>query len=287
MIKLFISALLLLLSSLGYTQNSITGTMKNSSDNTIHAYVSIGVVDKVMGTVSKEDGSFSMKINQSLKGTDIINSSLIGYQDYSISLNEFEASNKVFYLTPKSDVLPEISIIKKTINQYTIGSTEYGKMLFKFYHEYDSSKDDLLGREQAIIFDIENDIIIDKISFHIGCNEYQNIKLRLKLYDIVNGEPTTTFNQEDIIFEVSEGNKGLFTIDLQNYSIAVKDKKQIGVGLEWIEGLVEGEKPKCFGITYNTSKKKNHLFRPKSEATWQYLRQNMALQLDVTEIEIE
>lgn len=287
MIRIFISTLLLLLTSLGYTQNTITGTVKNSADNTILAYVSIGVVDKAMGTVSKENGSFSMKINQSLKGKDIINFSLIGYQDYSISINEFEDSNKVIYLTPKSDVLPVISIIKNTINQYTIGSLETGKMLLKFYHEFDTSQNDLLGREQAIIFDIENDVIIDKISFHIGCNEYQNLKLRLKLYDIVNGEPTTTFNQEDIIFEVTEGKKGLFTIDVQDYTIVVKDKKQIGIGLEWIEGLVEGEKPKCFGITYTKSKNKNHLFRPKSEATWQYLRQNMVLQLDVTEIETE
>lgn len=126
-----------------------------------------------------------------------------------------------------------------------------------------------------------------KSVFHIGCNEYQNIKLRLKFYEVIDGALANTFNQEDIIFEVKEGKKGLFTIDLQDYTVVVKDKKQIGVGLEWIEGLVEGEKPKCFGITFTKNNKKKHLFRSKSEAPWKYLRQNMSLQIDATEIENE
>lgn len=286
MTGILISILLFLMAGLGYAQNSITGTLKNKENDTTLPYVSIGIVGKTMGTVSREDGAFSMKTNQFLKEKDIINFSLIGYQDYSIPVHEFK-NNETIYLTPKPDVLPEISIIKKNINQYTIGSVEYGKMLFKFYHEYDSSKDDLLGREQAMLFDIENNFIIDKVSFHIGCNEYQNIKLRLKFYEVIDGALANTFNQEDIIFEITEGKKGLFTIDLQDYTVVVKDKKQIGVGLEWIEGLVEGEKPKCFGITFTKSNKKKHLFRSKSEAPWKYLRQNMSLQIDATEIENE
>ncbi|TDS60189.1 carboxypeptidase-like regulatory domain-containing protein [Myroides indicus] len=241
MVKIALSIILFLLASIGFTQeNQISGTIKNVETHANLAYVSIGVIDKAMGTISKEDGTFLMKTNKYLTEKNKVRFSMIGYQDYVASVKELE-NNPTIYLIPESSVLPEIAIIKKHINRYKIGNTKVGKMLMKYYSIHDASKDDQLGVEQGMIFDVENDFVVDKFSFHIGCNEYQNVKLRLKFYDVDKGEPIKLFNREDIIFDITDRKKGIFTVDLQDYDIIIKDKKQIAVSLEWVDGLVEGK----------------------------------------------
>lgn len=287
MVKIAWSTILFLLVSLGMAQESqIVGRVKNAENQTNLAYVSIGVMGKAMGTVSKEDGSFTMKTNEYLTAKDEIRFSMVGYQDYVVSVGILK-KNPTIYMLPDSEVLPEISIVKNHIKKYRIGNDEVGKMLMKFYSIYDTSVDDLLGVEQGMIFDVENDFLINKISFTIGCNEYKMIKLRLKLYEVENGKLTQLLNKEDIIITIEEEQKGLFVMDLDNYNLVIKDKKELGVTLEWISGLIEGESPKCFGITYKTGKNRTGIFKRAGDMPERKLKQDMTLFLDVTEVQTE
>lgn len=264
----------------------ITGTIKDAEDHSILAYVSLEVVGKTLGTVSREDGTYKIKSNTYLKDSDKIKISMIGYEDYIVSVNTL-IHNPTIYLVPKSDVLHEILIVKKQIKKFRIGNDEVGKMLMKFYSIHDTSVDDLLGVEQGMIFDVENDFLINKISFAIGCNEYKMVKLRLKFYEVDQGELGQLLNREDIIITIEEEQKGLFELDLDRYNLVIKDKKELGVTLEWIGGLIEGESPKCFGITYKTGKNRDGIFKRAGDKPGKKLKQDMTLFLDVTEVETE
>lgn len=265
----------------------ISGSVKSNIDSTSLGYVSIGVVNKSLGTISREDGSFLLKVNQNVIGNDLINFSLIGYKDNQVSMDQLMLDKGVVYLVPYLEGLPEILITKKHVNSYRIGNVDVGKMLFKFYSLNDTSNDDQLGREQGMIFNVENDFVIDKVNFHIGCNEYNDLKLRLKIYDVKDGKFGEIINKEDILFDIKDNEKGMFSLDLERYNLIVKNRKQIGVGLEWLGGLVEDEAPKCFGLTYVKGKNRDAFFKMKSEAPTRYMKHDLTLFLDVTEIEVK
>src|ERR1035437_11042959 len=87
----------LIIYHLGFSQNSISGAIKDNSTQQSIPFASIGVVGTLQGTLSDEKGNFKLSI-QHITDTDTIRISSIGYSNLSITGNEIKKKHdKIFY----------------------------------------------------------------------------------------------------------------------------------------------------------------------------------------------
>jgi hypothetical protein len=58
----------------------IKGVIKDVESKSFLQYVTIGISNKSIGTVSSFDGKFSLKLNESINENDLVTFSYVGYQ---------------------------------------------------------------------------------------------------------------------------------------------------------------------------------------------------------------
>ncbi|MCK5170055.1 MAG: carboxypeptidase-like regulatory domain-containing protein [Bacteroidales bacterium] len=90
---------------------SISGIVINNEQQGLQ-YVSIGIINKTIGTVSNENGEFSLKIKESqLSPNDSIRFSMIGYYSKSFLTSEIlDVKSLTIILTEKIETIPEAII---------------------------------------------------------------------------------------------------------------------------------------------------------------------------------
>jgi len=79
---------ILLSIQLGYSQITVKGKVVSQTDQKPIAYVNVGIVNTGFGTISNEDGSFSLQVPQ-LNLKDTLRFSGIGYGKRSIPIQSF------------------------------------------------------------------------------------------------------------------------------------------------------------------------------------------------------
>ncbi len=98
-------------------QVTIKGTVRSAQNVEAIAYANIGIINTEVGTISNEDGSFTIQIPSKYKQQYLIFSSL-GYQRKVISLDSMENSQFLEILLDESVIeLQEVSIISQKIRK--------------------------------------------------------------------------------------------------------------------------------------------------------------------------
>ena len=93
-----------------FPQTQITGKVVDTNDNSPLAYVNIGIKEKNRGTLSKEDGSFSMDIPSEYQ-SDSLTFSIVGYYESNLSIRDLIANkNVVIPLKQKPTQLEEVVV---------------------------------------------------------------------------------------------------------------------------------------------------------------------------------
>ena len=199
-----------------FSQNNISGTIKNKSNNESIPYVNIGVVGVSIGTVSDENGCFTLDIPDQYLDTELRISS-IGYKmlAYSTARLFIETYNNggVIKLEEEAQQLPEVVVnIKK--------QKKKKKQKDKYAIGFEDAK---LGRELGVLKNAKEKSYIDFIEFFIAVNENKKSKLRLNLYSVdENGNPKEKINKSNIYVEIGEEEVGLVFIDLSSHKIEVE-----------------------------------------------------------------
>ncbi|GHV27935.1 hypothetical protein FACS1894176_10240 [Bacteroidia bacterium] len=154
----------------GYAQIRVQG-VTNDASNHIVKYVSIGIKDKGVGTVSNEQGVFFLVIPDSLKN-EYLTFNHVGYNTIQL-LPEVVNKNSVIKLEEKITELSEIAVIpKKTTPKWL-------KKGFKI-PGYAYAKD--LGEEWGIHLKIKKQSIVKQVKFEIKTCAYDSVKIRINMY---------------------------------------------------------------------------------------------------------
>lgn len=121
---------------------TISGVIRDKQNKKCLEYVNVSVPGTNIGTVTNEDGAFSLKL-KSLENTPAIEISHIGYRNHRIPLDKEGLADMKIWLTPHANLLNEIVIlahnprmlveeaIKKIPSNYSINPN----MLTGFYRE--------------------------------------------------------------------------------------------------------------------------------------------------------
>lgn len=265
-----IAILFFFLSTISYSQDVIIhGEVKNIENNNPVSYVNIGIFEKMVGTVSDENGVFYLKLNDDVKPSDTISFSIIGFETKHIPLSRLNNNNNVILIETKIEQLDEVVVFTTKSKAEVIGRNKEGNISSKFFSPYDKTIDDKLSREQGMLIKIKHTFKVQDFNFHVSINEFKVVKFRLNFYTVENGLPKELLNERDILIKVKEGYLGWVNFDLKPYNIIFDESlEEIAVTLQWISSTKKAENSERFGITAINSLKKDGLFRPKGMGKW-------------------
>ena len=101
----FTSVFFLLTFGITAQENSISGEIKDSKNNSNLDYVNIGISNKNTGTISDVKGNFNLKLNDKVTPNDTIVFSHIGYETKRIVVSQLKSDHNKVILNPSENTL--------------------------------------------------------------------------------------------------------------------------------------------------------------------------------------
>lgn len=207
---------------------SYEGIVKDAKTNEALSFVNVGIVGKSIGTVTDDNGHFSLMING--YNNDTLKISMVGYVPYKISVGDFiknQPGDKVYFLNPSNQQLAEVKIKAGKLKEAILGNTTQSKSTDA---GFSSNK---LGYEIGEIIKIrKSPTLLKKFNAYIVIGPTDSVKLRLNFYTVKDGLPDKIIQSRNIFVTVRKGDEKI-EVDLKPYNIYVEDK--FFVSLEWIQ----------------------------------------------------
>lgn len=201
-------------------------------------YVNIGIILNGSGTVSDENGKFSIKYKDR---EDNITFSAIGYE----SLEKSVAQLKEDPLTELSPVVYDLEEVSVSTRGYD-DARDLGHVLRKRGQSIGFGST-MLGTEIGGFIEINRETVIYSAHFAINHINRQSLLLRVNLYEFQDGEPQRNLIPENVIIR-SPDEPGVIDVDLSEYDIMTE--KDVLLSLEWIKGVEVDSEQGTQGITF-------------------------------------
>ncbi|MEO1049943.1 MAG: carboxypeptidase-like regulatory domain-containing protein [Bacteroidota bacterium] len=201
-------------------QTVIRGSVNDIKTNQELSFVNIGVKGKSLGSVSREDGSFSIKITPHLKN-DTLTFSYVGYEPQSWPINKLIRKESIqILLSPKSLELEELVISGGKGKQHRLGRKSQVPFIWG-WAESDSSAFDVL--EVAKPFRLKNrSMHIESVNIFLKEVSTTHATFRVKFYKYSENKPDRLLFEKNIIKSTAIEN-GWLSIDLTDYDIYLSE----------------------------------------------------------------
>lgn len=231
----------------------------DASTNKPVPYVNIGIVKKGIGTVTDENGKFTLELPETFL-PDTLRISMIGYQTRNFLVGDlqknFPAGNMNVSLSQVATELKEVVVKPRKIKYALLGNDFHSK---KVTAGFQSNK---LGSEIGIIMRIKKaPSYVERVNFHIAQNKYDSAIWRVNIYLLEDGKPGENILKQPIYLKSFKSNEDL-SVDLVPWSIEVNS--DFVVALELIEDLGEQGLMFCAGIFGNSM-----FVRVASQGEWE------------------
>jgi tetratricopeptide (TPR) repeat protein len=237
--QFFMKKLLLLLFSICFNltlfaqyQVTIEAFVLDKKTNQPIPYVNIGFIEKSIGTVSNEDGKFTLIYHEDIiGGKEFLQLSTLGYKTLKVrasQLVKFLTNTNKFYLESSPELLDEVLISNEKRSQIWAGNASISSTIMGYWKDKEA-----LGGEITTRIKIKNKStkLLD-LKFNIIENTTDSIKVRVNVYDYKKNYPRLNILNTNI-FHIIKTKKGQESINLQPYNIVVND--DVVIGLELVE----------------------------------------------------
>ncbi len=208
------------------------GKVVSSDDGSNLSYASIGVSNKPLGTVSNEDGYFTIS-NDNIRIGDTLLVEHVGYLGRSIVItreNTLYGNLGIIYLSPKSTLLPSIEIEKNKLKGVV---EKFGNGEDRKYNGGIGLGGVAKGQEIAIYIKTKNKKqvgILKNVTIGIATCNIPHKKFRLNIYGLDKNSKLSMLNEYPTYFTVlPEHEKIGITIDLIEQNIEIKESFIIAI----------------------------------------------------------
>ncbi|HEX5024279.1 MAG TPA: alpha/beta hydrolase-fold protein [Agriterribacter sp.] len=243
-----------------YSQTQIIGRVTDTTQSPL-AYVNIGIKKKGIGTVSKEDGSFTINIPPEFQN-DSLTFSIVGYYEVSLLIEELGSREEVT-IRLKEKVIPLKEVVvagkKPTEKKYGIkrrGAIHFTDGIFK--------KDDSFEIGQVIN---PGNALVQITSLHLHINSSRpdsaNFRINFYRYDTDENVPRQRIIEKNIV-QRHPIKEGWLKFDLSGDNIWVKGN--VLAAIEFIPEHKEDAKQILYEVKLGGSSKS--FFRKSSLGQW-------------------
>ncbi len=240
--KLF--TLILILYTIGQVsaQIKITSRVLDESTQSPIAYVNIGITTLDRGTISDDEGYFSIEGEES---SNVVSFSSIGYEGQSISLSELKELGEIL-LKPKAYLIDQVEVVAERWSSENVLLGEKNKNRGHSI-SFGSAQ---LGTEIGAAIAIDRQSYLKSANFVFNHAKGDSLLMRVNIYDFSTGEVGANILSDNILIKDRQ-RKGLVSVDLTPYDLVVDH--DVLLTLEWLRDFDEiGNK----GITFDTKKSK-------------------------------
>lgn len=270
-----------LISKIILGQTQISGGIKNDQ-NEVLAYTSLGIKSTKIGSISDKSGNYNLVLDNEIKMSDSVVINHPGYQSKMISIDELRQNSNII-LSQKSTDIEAVVIKYQKLKDKIIG--EKKRPFLTFTKFFDQNHPTI---EQGNIFKIYSTTKIQAYNFFImPSSRFQEITLKLNIYNLKNNSPDQQLLSENIIYTSSS--TGWQHIDLSELNLMLKNVDQIAVTLQLVDFKKLSDEDFVFGISAKKSLAKNLLFRHQSQGLWEksdgQFISNLEIKYDKTPVE--
>jgi len=256
---------------------TLAGIIKDAESKEPVAYVSIGILNKPVGTVSNAEGQYKLAIPSDLVN-ETLQLSLVGYHTKKIPLTELRNGtdlNQVIYLTKSNLNLGEVIISAKKLRQKTEGRKAEGGFLTTTFNQNKQDITAKLGTEIGMKFESNKyPAFLKDFNWYFSANNFDRIKFRLNIYSLKNNLPDSLLLNKEIYTEISDSKTGWNKIDLEPYNLTVNS--DFVIALQWVEHeFTAKENPKIW-IPAALSLSPAMYFRNASQDQWKKFNGNIS-----------
>jgi hypothetical protein len=215
----------------------ITANLLDAETRQPLPFVNIGILNKNLGTVSDENGDFSLELNPEFL-LDTLRFSMIGFGKKDFVVQDYfdqEKAENIILLKEETLLLEGVTLIrkKKKYKRRVLGNKTESKTLVGGFTSND------LGNEIGFICRIrKSPTFVEAFNLSIAKNTYGSVRFRLNFYSLNQGMPDENLLDETIMIE-TDIESGRVRLDLKPNEIVMED--DFLVSIEWIEDLGSGE----------------------------------------------
>lgn len=228
---------------------SLQSTILDFNTNKPIPYVNIGILGKSIGTVSDEEGNFTLDAPKTGWSTrDTLRFSSIGYQSVDYVLLHENQFPKTIALKPLTLILPTVVINPKKFKRAKVlgHRNDSPKMVFYF-------QSNRLGTELCNLIEVKKgSYFLKKAQFNIAQNKFGLLYFRVHVYENDAGKPSANLLRQELIVS-TDLKSGTLSVDLTPHNLVLK--KDFFLGLEWVKTLNKGNISKdlqfCFGLGHS------------------------------------
>jgi pimeloyl-ACP methyl ester carboxylesterase len=257
-------------------------------------YVSIGIKNKPVGTVSDSTGRYVLSYLQNeVNEKDSIFFKAVGYRTVKMAFGTYLKTDKTIKLSEAPNMLETVAIKAKPLEVKNYGRSTASLIFFPAMYKNIPRQSDEKGREQASILKIDQHVYLRKLSFKINRRSFKRITLRMNIYNVKGGLPDQSILGKDVVFDIKGtteiGMPRAESIDLSPYQIHIKGQKEIAVSLAILdlEPLAGDSVQPAFFIPSFPGPLRSSLFRMKGEAEWQKVSSSyLLIALEASKMEV-
>lgn len=219
----YLSLLFICLCSIIEAQITISGKVYDKAASEAIPFASIGIKGKSVGTVSDENGYFTI-ILKDASDADSLKISAIGYRSKSYAISKAKTfNNELIYLDQSSVNLAEV-VVKptKTITK-VLGNKNYNTNV---QCSFQGNGSNFLGVEAAIKANNkkDRDVWLEDFNFYLNKNNIDDsVTFRLNFYkEDKDGLPRENLLSKPIIFKIAKKQTGVVNLNLKKYNLHTK-----------------------------------------------------------------
>lgn len=265
--KLIVLLLALLYSTFVFSNDSLKSVVLDSETLKPIGYVSITIPNLNIGTISNENGEFS--ISYSNNNSDSLYVSMIGYLPQVFCITNGQVPSEI-HLKQRSFDLEMVSISPIYVNKKQIGH-KYPKRGIQVGLGATNKSSEL-----GVVFKLEKKSLLSRISFNTSKCTYKQINFRVNIYEQIDKFSFENILETPIYIEHTFNDSIVTTpleIDISEYNIIAKGK--ILITLEYISDLGPGDL-----LFYGYSVKGlPSYYRESSTAPWRKAPKQVSAQL--------
>lgn len=234
------------------------------------AYAHIGIIGETNGTITDENGRFSIDIS-GMTPEDSLFISSVGYHTKKIGFSEVSAIKEItITLKTKSYSTEEAIITAKKSKLVTFGRNKPGGNSGWNFSGIAT------GNEAGMTFKNNQGVYISEFRFHVSATNFDSLLYRINVYEIVENE-LTHINREDILI-VSDITNGWIQINLDDHLITTD--QDFAVTVEVLTGWKSGKKTNRGKVVFTG---KNTLSKTMLQRSNQFMPiEHIGLKLNMT-----
>jgi hypothetical protein len=221
-----------------WCQTLVTGKVIGKLDDRPIQYANIGIVNSPIGTISNEDGTFSI-FKPLQYSQELLLFSALGYAPEKYVVQTLSGKNSIISLEEKPTILREVAVTPSSQKKITaiLGSrvrifgTQYGDSIAAGAAMALKVRSD---KQPTYYPNVTPPLYIQEASLWISQNYLKQFKVRLRILDIdeLTGLPGNDLLGENVII-TSQIKKGWIKADLSRYKEGV-NSAQFYLVFEWI-----------------------------------------------------